>query len=226
MAAERYLLNELAPEAREAFEEHFFDCSDCALDLRAAAAFVDEAKVQLPQLAKPAPFLARPKAEGSNPKRDRWMAWWRPVFVAPAFAALLLAFGYQNLVTFPALRASADQPSIFPVAAIPGALRSNARPGISASHKNGVALSLDLSPTPGTASFVSYSLELYDPSHKLVWTGTAQAAPADDAGQQIMLHIPGSMLHNGSYKLAVFDDDPHGQRTALKSYAFDIHLTD
>jgi len=38
MAAERYLLDELEPEAREAFEEHVFDCPECALDLRAARA--------------------------------------------------------------------------------------------------------------------------------------------------------------------------------------------
>ena len=55
MAAERYLLNELTPEAREAFEEHVFDCHECAMDIRAAAAFVDEAKIQLPALVRPLP---------------------------------------------------------------------------------------------------------------------------------------------------------------------------
>ena len=34
---ERYLLNELDPELRDQFEEHLFDCQDCALDVRAAA---------------------------------------------------------------------------------------------------------------------------------------------------------------------------------------------
>jgi len=28
MAAEKYLLGELAPELREQFEEHFFDCQE------------------------------------------------------------------------------------------------------------------------------------------------------------------------------------------------------
>ena len=44
MTSERYLLNELAPDARDAFEEHVFDCPECALNLRAGALFVHEAK--------------------------------------------------------------------------------------------------------------------------------------------------------------------------------------
>ena len=51
MATERYLLGELSPELREAFEEHYFDCQECALDLRTEAAFVDAAKAQLPNMA-------------------------------------------------------------------------------------------------------------------------------------------------------------------------------
>ena len=54
MATERYLLGELSAEQREAFEEHFFECYECALDVRAEAAFIKEAKVQLPLMAVPA----------------------------------------------------------------------------------------------------------------------------------------------------------------------------
>ena len=53
MATEKYLLGELPPELREAFEEHFFDCPECAMDLRTAAAFVEEATVHLPELTGP-----------------------------------------------------------------------------------------------------------------------------------------------------------------------------
>jgi len=63
MAAERYLLDELTPDAREAFEAHLFDCPDCALDLRAGAAFVEEAKVQLPGLTAAAPAPPVPSRE-------------------------------------------------------------------------------------------------------------------------------------------------------------------
>ena len=39
-AAEQYLLEELTPELREEFEQHLFDCHECAIDLRAGAAFL------------------------------------------------------------------------------------------------------------------------------------------------------------------------------------------
>ena len=39
-AVEKYLLDELTPELREEFEAHFFDCQECALDLRATDALV------------------------------------------------------------------------------------------------------------------------------------------------------------------------------------------
>ena len=35
MVVEQYLLDELAPELRDEFEEHLFDCAECSLDLRA-----------------------------------------------------------------------------------------------------------------------------------------------------------------------------------------------
>src|SRR5580704_6048204 len=67
MAAEKYLLGELAPELREQFEEHFFDCQECALDVRAGAALVEHSKVVLsePVAVSPAslPVPARVKPD-------------------------------------------------------------------------------------------------------------------------------------------------------------------
>ena len=56
MAVEKYLLDELTPEVRDQFEEHFFDCQECATDLRATAGFMDAAKKEfrLHPVPKPA----------------------------------------------------------------------------------------------------------------------------------------------------------------------------
>jgi len=43
-AAEKYVLGDLAEELCEAYEEHYFDCQECATDVIATAAFVDGAR--------------------------------------------------------------------------------------------------------------------------------------------------------------------------------------
>jgi len=225
MAAERYLLNELTPEAREAFEAHFFDCPECALDLRAGVAFVEEAKAQLPKLtgASPAPVQPRPRKF----RRAWWQGWLQPAFAAPVFATLVLVIGYQNLVTFPALRASADQPRLLPWTPLHGATRGGAALAVTADHRHGVALPVDLPPQPSMGAYASYSFDLYDPQGKLAWTGIA-AAPADNAGndQRLSLVIPGAMLKNGAYTVTVSGVAAHGERTEIDKYIFDLQLSD
>lgn len=44
---ERYLLDELDPYERAEFEEHFFECRLCALDVQAGALFVVQSRVAL-----------------------------------------------------------------------------------------------------------------------------------------------------------------------------------
>jgi hypothetical protein len=224
MAAERYLLDELTPDAREAFEEHLFDCPECALDLRAGVAFVEEAKVQLPKLARTIPAPVRSRAPKAEP--GWWQTWFQPAFAAPVFASLLLVIGYQNLVTYPGLRAAADQPRLLPWAPLHGATRG-AQLAITADRQHGVALPIDLPQPPSFGAYVSYSFGLNDPQGKLVWTG-AVAAPGDEAGdgQRISLVIPGAMLSNGTYTVTVTGVTAQGERTRIDQYAFDLHLTD
>jgi len=235
MAAERYLLDELPHDLREAFEEHLFDCPECALDLRAGAAFVDEAKAQLPSLAA---FPASAELPRHRVKRENWLNWlrpadWlRPAFAAPVFAGLLLVVGYQNLVTLPALRVAANQPRLLPWAPLRGSLRDGARLTLSADRKFGVALPVDLpaqtdqpdqQPNP---AYTGYSLDLYGPDGKLAWTSVVPAAgDSQSPAQRLSLVIPGAMLQNGTYALAVSGIAPHGERTALDRSTFDLHLT-
>jgi hypothetical protein len=224
MAAERYLLDELTPDAREAFEEHLFDCPECALDLRAGVAFVEEAKVQLPKLARtiPAPVRFRePKAE-----RGWWQTWFQPAFAAPFFATLLLVIGYQNLVTYPGLRAAANQPRLLPWAPLHGATRG-AHLAITAERRHGVALPVDLPQPPSIGAYASYSFDLNDPQGKLVWTG-AVAAPGDETGdgQRLSLVIPGAMLSNGTYTVTVTGVTAQGERIRIDQFAFDLRMTD
>src|SRR5260370_42163315 len=92
-AAVKYVLGELSPVQRDAYEEHYFDCAECAFDLKAAAAFVDTTREVLRQ------EKANSFAKDPVPARGGWPRWFPPVIAVPAIAALLLIIAYQN--TFP-----------------------------------------------------------------------------------------------------------------------------
>lgn len=80
-AVARYLLGELGDPERDAFEEHYFDCSACAADVRAGATlFASGREVAL---ADSAFRRFRPA---------RWLA------SGAAAAALVVVAGYQTLV--------------------------------------------------------------------------------------------------------------------------------
>jgi Putative zinc-finger len=229
MATERYLLNELTPDQRDAFEQHFFDCPECALDLRVASTFVDEAKIQLPGLTA-AP--ARPAAEPQNGKKRDWFAWLRPafnpVFAGPVFTALLLVMGYQNTVQMPGLRAAADEPRVVPLTSLRGATRSGERKTVEASHKLGAGLVIDL---PQEPVYPSYAFAMYDAQGKTVWTLESTAASLGQSGTgadagPVSLSIPGNGLQAGTYTLTVQGIAANGQRTELQRSLLDIHFND
>ncbi len=226
MSAERFLLDELTVEERDEFEAHLFDCQECALDLRAGVAFVNEARVQLPQLMANAPASATSKAKKPKEKKNYWFLWQRPAFAGVAFACLMVVVGYQNLVTYPALRKAANQPRLLPSAPLHG----NTRGGhviIAADRGHGVALPVDVSGSTTAASYASYSVDLMDQKGKLVWTG-AVAAPGDgdSATRSLTLAIPGAMLENGEYTVVVSGVSTNGERAAINRYAFEIRMSD
>jgi hypothetical protein len=43
-AAEKYVLGDLAQELCDAYEEHYFDCQECATEVIATSAFVNGAR--------------------------------------------------------------------------------------------------------------------------------------------------------------------------------------
>ena len=225
MVAERYLLNELPPDLRDAFEEHMFDCPECAFDIRAGAAFVDEAKVQLPGFTKSDEVPARAETVRPTPIQAK-ARWWQtifatPAFAAPVFAALLLFIGYQNLVTYPALRTAANEPRLLPSVSLHAATRAGTHQVIEADRKLGASALVEI---PEQSAYTSYAVDLYDPQGKLAWTRNLSAAAIGAEGDALSLSLPGAGLQQGSYTLAISGTTPAEQRTEIERYIFDIHF--
>ena len=83
-AAVKYVWGELRQAERDSFEEHYFDCSECALDVQAAAAFADNARNMFCHQAREVTLRAAAPAGG------RWLARCKLIAGVPAFAVLLI----------------------------------------------------------------------------------------------------------------------------------------
>jgi hypothetical protein len=98
MASERYLLDEMADHERDAFEEHYFTCPDCADEIRVG----EQMRVRVRDVwAAEAARWTPPVLTMRRPS-----SWRAPKILLPwaAAAVLLLAVGYQSLVVMPHLR--------------------------------------------------------------------------------------------------------------------------
>ena len=81
-AAEKYLLDQLDGRQRDEFEDHFFECTACAEDVRTGVLLMDNAAAE---------FQAHPAEAASREKKRSWLDWFRADWRQPAFALPLLA---------------------------------------------------------------------------------------------------------------------------------------
>jgi hypothetical protein len=226
MAAERYLLDELTPEERDAFELHMFGCHECALDIRAGASFISEAKSQLSKTVAepPAPVPATGPPLKPTSKKRGWSLLWQPAFAAPAFALLLGVIAFQNIATIPSLRRSATEPRVLYSNPIHIGTRGSSHTAVEADRKEGLALSIEL---PQSSTYSSYVFELDDPTGKKVWTRTI-ARPTTDAENDnvVSLVIPGSGLQQASYTLVLSAITSENNRVEIDRRALDVQFKD
>jgi len=212
-ATERYLLDELDPEVRDQFEEHLFDCQDCALDLRAGAMFVEQTKVILAEPS--AVSTARVRAAATKPG---WLAWLRPAFAVPVFALLLAVIGYQNLVTYPKLTQAVNEPRVGPWVSVSVSTRGAETKQVKSHPGEGFGVLLNLPPEDG---FASYAADLYNPAGKLEWSGPISRTPAEDSRQ---IYIPGRNRLPGTYTLVVRGINAAGESKELSRQSIDLQI--
>ena len=209
LASERYLLDEMTEVERFEFEEHYFDCAECAEDVKLGDMIRQEARRAGPAMAAN-PQAGRPAVVLTSAK------WWRrPMVAAPwaVAATLAMVVGYQSMVTVPGLRGAVGSQSIEPVM-LRGATRGAATTVTITPGQRFVALSADLL-TPPQSSSLAY--EILDANRSAVASGRS---PVPASGAPLMLLVPVDELPRaGHYTLALRDS---GQNAVIGEYEFDV----
>jgi predicted secreted protein len=204
-AAQKYLLGQLPKDEHAAYEEHYFDCSLCAEEIKATAAFMESVRQVAREQALQAIDTKRLTPVTRTNSNGGWFAWLKPAFAIPVMAALLLFIGYQNGVTIPGLKDSSSAPIISSSFQILGSVRGGSEDSDAANKvrvKQGESFLLKFDFTPaGTAS--EYSWQLLGPSGQAIRYGTLGG---DKKYQTVSLPVVGGVQSAGKYSLVFFGD--------------------
>lgn len=217
MAPERYLLDELEPELREDFEEHLFNCQDCALDVRSGMALLEHSKVVLE-----APAAVTPAAKPA-PVKAGWLAWLRPALAAPALAALLAVVGYQTLYKVPQMEATlakSSVPEVLPSVSLAGMSRGTSQtPALSAAAGQSFLLFVDVPPADSATSYVA---ELRSANGALEWSVPVSRDASKDT---LTIRAPAVRGGTGQYTLVVRSVAADGTLgSEVERYPFELRL--
>src|SRR6266853_3221505 len=204
--AVKYVLGELSQVQRDEYEEHYFDCAECAVDIKALATFADTTREVLRQ------ERANQFAKELAPARGGWLRWLQPVVAVPAFAALLLIIAYQNTVTIPQAK-NAQARATTEIYGQSFLLQpSDTRRGneaivneapLEVQPTEGFILQLDFNPS---SSFPAYLGQLQDSSGRVL---QQFAVPAAKVKQELHLPVPAGLIsRSGQYSVVFFGAEP------------------
>lgn len=214
--AERYLLGEMSADDAERFEQHFFECPDCA-------SAVEEGQVLLANGREAVRSLQR-SSEIREARPSLWtslMHWLsRPAGFVPVAACLFLAglAAYQNTVTIPGLRRVRDAARVVPAFQLIAASRGEGSTITVPRGASSFIVSVDV---PPDAQFSIYECEL-NASGRSVFRLTA---PAPAANQPLTILIPARELTSGMFDLVLSGVEADGQkRNRVSVFPFSLRF--
>jgi len=207
-AVERYLLGEMATAERDAFEEHYFACTECAREVRLGAEFRANAR----EVLRRGSF-----DEGPEKKRSRFLFGWTLPQLAPLGACLLLAgvVAYQSAILIPELRQGAGAGPVA-AGAVPFALHTAVRgaSGGTVHIPAGLPLvDLDLA-LPLDAHAARYQATIIDVSGRIVAAPEIQAAAGTDT---VSIRLNRSLLRAGQYTITLREAPGSGSTSPAKT---------
>lgn len=194
-AVEKYVLGELSPALQNEFEAHYFDCSECSLNVRAGVAFAAASRQYFADVPIP--------AVGTAPRSVGWFAWLKPMIAVPAFAALLFLIGYQNLVSIPHLKQanSVADTEVKPwFTLVNASVHGSAGSRVEVPQGQAFNLFFDITAKPRQADSI-FLIQMQDSSGKTVVT---RKAPPQMAKKPVIFTVPAG-TPEGDYRLVILD---------------------
>jgi hypothetical protein len=221
-AAEKYVLGKLPKEQHAAYEEHYFECSACAEEIKATVSFMESAK----QVVREEAFEPA-GARAVSPTAPSFFGWLRPAFTVPIFAALLLGIAYQNTVTIPRLKDSSSSQmgqTISSAFALRGSVRGESESGdatnkVRVRPEESFTLNFDFTPT---GTFSEYDWQLRDQARRPVKSGHMSG---EKKYQAVSLNVAGGVESAGKYSLVFFGSADGAGQTANESEAQRLTFT-
>ena len=201
-ATERYLLGDLSAAEADAFEEHYFDCADCAEDLRTGVQFMSGGRGVAREAQTPAEAPVVSLAE----RRSRFSRW------VPAVAAAALVLAITGPVIVKQQR-DASAPA-FEVASQVFFAAGESRGANDAPALDANAPTVLLVDVPSEPTYSRYEARLHRP------TGPALTRPftPDPNGAPTPLSVRG--LAAGSHELVIVGIGPAGQQAEISRHRF------
>jgi hypothetical protein len=188
MAAAAYILDDLEAAERNAFEEHFFDCTDCTSDVLDAATIADGIRT------------------GTNVVRFRH---YPRLAAAAAAAAVAIGLAYNYV---PQVATNWRHPST-PIGAPARVARDaqpieldSARTGVTAYRIRAdrpVAVNFDIQQDPTQPPYVCV---LKDDAGRVLASKKVQTK--EEAGKHLAIPLAAGKLHRGNYTLAIRGEGP------------------
>lgn len=201
-AAERYILGELNAAEADSFEEHFFDCRECADEVRTGAAFLEGGR-KLVRQEKEAPVPAPVISLTERRERRAWL----PAAVA---AVLLLGIGTPLIVQqVNDARPAIDIPSVHMLQA-----STRAADGDIPSVRAGDIVYVDVL---GEPSYARYELRVLDPKGQAFLT---RPVTPEQVKNSLPLVLRG--WGPGTYELVIVGMDPAGQYAEISRHRFTV----
>jgi Putative zinc-finger len=196
LVVEQYILGELGERQRDEFENHFFDCPECAEDVKAAAILVANLKVVFRESAT--------ENLAAVSKRIQWLpfAGWgfapaASIAACAILGVLVVLVSYQNLLQIPDIRAHVLSTQLVLMPAI--SVRSGrAQQGLTFSKRNGI-MSVTVA-HEWEETYSRYEVEIERASdHQVISKAETAATPSDIA---VLAGLQG--FGTGSYFLNLY----------------------